>query len=1398
MKYARTLFFIGIVLIPFSAKSQKVTITPIPYPLDQFLTNIVGMSQDEKGFIWLVDNYNGLIRFDGTQKKYYKSNPNIPNSLFTNRLETVFCGKDGIIWIGSFSEGLDRFDTKTETFTHFSHDPKDPSSLSSNRITSILEDSAGTLWVGTDKGLDTLDRAKESFVPIRDQSHAGQLVAEATIRTIYEDKAGTIWVGTGNYFGGDQKSPADGLYQINKRTSQITRYAHDSSDSSSLIDNRIKAIFEDSNRNLWVGSAGDGLHLMDRANGTLTRLTYDKSSPSGLSRPPVNPNANFAVDHITFINEDSQGFLWIGTYGGGINRYNPKTQTVEFFGKTDDPAHNLGKNDFWTLLKTSDGLLWIAGWEPKTEYEVLYQLSTFPDKLDYTFSNKRSIAFAQDSDGGVWIASEQGLEGYQVDTVEDSFFSDVQKSLGQKRINDLSFDFKGNLWIAAFTGLYHFDRDSRKETHFESKNLDPASLGSNFVITVLPDLDGKVWIGTAEGLDVLDTKSGIFSHYRHIPNDTNSLVSNVVSRILKDSKGKIWLGTDKGLNLFNPGSGSFQRKLKEYSAIVNSVFEDDKGRIWISTYRSGLFLSDEHGENFRLYQDETGLISNDLLVKGIIGDNDGLLWLNTDQGFIKLNPETGVALLFGNSWKRTVENNFNSMKTFLSNRGELFAGDDSGFYHFSIDRLQKEYRASPELYWTRFFLDEVEAKPGENEFLPHPLSQTKEIKLPYNQNSFVFEFGDIDFVTEESEKNILYKLENFDSKWKKVNLDKKIYFNNLPPGDYVLHVKSANRFGNVGEKSISIQILSPWFDRWWAWLGYLLLISAILYGMYSFLLRRKLEQAEVNRLQELDLFKTRLYTNLTHEFRTPLTVITGIADQVLEHPKQGLRDGVQMIKRNSQQLLRLINQMLELAKLESGTLPVKMVQDDVIHFFKYLTESFHSYAESKDIRLHLLTDRDEIVMDYDPDKIQAIFTNLVGNSIKFTPIGGDIYIEVHLEETKPGEKYLFLKFKDTGKGISESALPHIFDRFYQSDDSSTRTTGGTGIGLSLTRELVNLLGGSITVKSQEGKGTEFLVELPALQNAKKGKAEAFVEISHPILEVDKERLATLNDNITKNLPLALLIEDHADVLKYLASCLKDQYRILLARNGRDGIEMAIDQIPDIIISDVMMPLKDGYEVVETLKKDERTSHIPIILLTAKADLDSRLEGLERGADAYLAKPFEKKELEVRLRKLIEVRKTIQKHFRDSIGLSGSAPEGLSNGKDETSFLSHQETSKQTGQINSLLTSSLDHTFVLKVRKVIEDHLDDASFDVESLCRELGLSNSQVHRKLSALTGLSATHFMRYVRLVQAKELLKKSWITVSSISYDCGFSDPAYFSRIFKKEFGLSPQEWREQQLKKE
>ncbi|HSF54752.1 MAG TPA: ATP-binding protein, partial [Algoriphagus sp.] len=974
------------------------------------------------------------------------------------------------------------------------------------------------------------------------------------------------------------------------------------------------------------------------------------------------------------------------------------------------------------------------------------------------------VTFAQGSDNGIWIGTDKGLVGREQDEGTASFFTFVQRTIGSKFITDLSFNEQGNLWVTTLGGLYFFDRKSRNTTFFAPNDKDAESLSSFAAISVLPLKDGTVWIGTNNGLDVLNTNIGKIKHFKHNGDDLKSLSSNTIFDLFQDSKGNIWVATDKGLDLFESESGNFKRALSKAGASIISIFEDIKQRIWVNSYRAGLFLFDQETEVFNPFFDATGLITDNMLIKGITEDGSGFLWLNTDMGFVKLDPETNNAVLFGQSWKHTSENGYNSVKTFISKKGEIFTGDGSGYFHFSPQELEAQYSVHPLPYLTKFFLANTELVPGTTKILPSPLNETEQIILPYNQNTISLQFGSIDYMTSESEKNILFKLDNYDQNWKSGKAHVAEYFD-LPPGEYVFHVKAANRFGKVGQRSLSITVMPPWFTQWWAWLSYAVLLFLLLYLVYGFLLRRKMAQAEVIRLQDLDLVKTRIYTNLTHEFRTPLTVISGIADHILSHPSiENLKEGLPMIKRNSAQLLRLINQMLDLSKLESGRLSAKMIHDNILSYLKYLTESFHSFADSKDIRLHLLPGFEEFYMDFDPEKIQAIFSNLVGNAVKFTPPGGNIYIKI--EKITSGElgDCLEIKVKDTGKGIPAEHLPYIFDRFYQVDNSATRSDEGSGIGLALTKELVQLMSGTIEVSSQIGKGSEFTLRLPIQNDAPKGNAgELTKESPTTFTDLVKASAFGVEEDYDESLPLALLVEDNEDVLSYLELCLQGKYRIQKARNGLQGIQLAIEMIPDIIVSDVMMPEKDGYEVVERLKKDERTSHIPIILLTAKADLESRLEGLERGADAYLSKPFEKKELEVRLRKLIEVRQKLTARY------AAINPEG----KPETPAEIQED------------------AFLRKLRSLVEANLESEEFGIGELCRELAVSRTQLHRKLKALTNKSTSQVIRTIRMQEAKKLLLNKDLHISEIGYAVGYGNPSHFTQEFTKEFGEAPSFFR-------
>lgn len=534
------------------------------------------------------------------------------------------------------------------------------------------------------------------------------------------------------------------------------------------------------------------------------------------------------------------------------------------------------------------------------------------------------------------------------------------------------------------------------------------------------------------------------------------------------------------------------------------------------------------------------------------------------------------------------------------------------------------------------------------------------------------------------------------------------------------------------------------------------------------------------RLQELDAVKTRLYTNITHEFRTPLTVILGMAQQIKDKPAAYLQECLNMITRNGQNLLNLVNQMLDLSKLESGHLSLHYQQGDVVNFLKYIVESLHSLAESKSLQIHFISDLEQLTMDYDEMRLQQVVSNLLSNAVKFTPKGGNIYVSLSIQSNT-----FSFKVKDTGIGIAEADLPYIFDRFYQVDDSVTRHGEGTGIGLSLTRELVKLMNGTISVKSQVNRGTEFEVVLPihhrADIKAESAQLPLINSVTNPLIYEEEHPLSN-NDETTAEKPLVLIADDNADVRGYIASCLSADYNLLIAKDGQECEELSFEHTPDLIISDVMMPFKDGFEVCKTLKTDERTSHIPIIMLTAKADMDSKLQGLEHGADVYLMKPFNKEELLLRIKKLLELRQQLQQYYRSTIS--------------DVGFGISVTGSKPKSDIPNPKSNNADNAFVIKVRTMIEANLNNADFDVETLCHNLLLSPSQVYRKLIALTGLSTNNFIRYVRLVKAKDMLiKNSHYSISAVAYDSGFNDPAYFSRAFKQEFGMTPQAWREQNI---
>jgi signal transduction histidine kinase/DNA-binding response OmpR family regulator len=748
---------------------------------------------------------------------------------------------------------------------------------------------------------------------------------------------------------------------------------------------------------------------------------------------------------------------------------------------------------------------------------------------------------------------------------------------------------------------------------------------------------------------------------------------------------------------------------------------------------------------------------------------------------VRFNKSTQYINVFSTK-EGIAHNEFNRISSFKAEDGRMYFGGIDGLTTFHPRDFETDKSAEQiPLEVTGLF--QFLASKDQLRNLTHELHNNQKIILRPGDKFFRLEFALLDFRFPVN--NYRYQIEGLDKEWQ-YTAEPLIRISGLPYGNYSIRIAGQSYSGawSKQELAIPIHVLRPFYIRWWAFIIYGLGFICFLYFFRQNQFKRALQNSENVRLQELDSLKTKLYNNITHEFRTPLTVIIGMAGQLAEQENQEVQTQADLlpdiqkksnlILRNARSLLQLINQMLDLSKLDNKKMTLDWVKGDIVAFLLYLSESYSSYAIGRGIQFMHSSPIESLKMDYDQEKLYHIISNLISNSFKYTPEGGTISFQVNkISASSKKEPQLQLKISDSGVGIAKENLPLIFDRFYQADDSYTRKGEGTGIGLAYTKELVELMGGNISVKSEIGQGAEFTVLLPIHNKAIITADINLRKIEVPVIDKHTNLSVPLLDQESEESPLLLIIEDNADVATYIHSCLTVIYRVQWAKNGQLGIDMAIELIPDIIISDIMMPEKDGYEVTQFLKNDERTSHIPIILLTGKADIISKIAGLERGADVYLSKPFDKQELLVRIKNLIKLRKRLQ------IRYSGQAAFNIKNTTTEEAVL---ETN------NGFL---FEDAFLKKVNTIIEIQLSNSEFTIPQLSKELNMSQSQLYRKIKAITGKTITAYLRRYRLHQSRILLQSTTMNISEVAYEVGFADPLYFSRMFSEEYGIPPKESR-------
>ncbi len=1300
--------------------------------------------QDHFGFIWMGTPYS-LVKYDGYEFISYNYMPNeqeVASSSFSFSVKAIAESPDGNLWVGCMGKGqgqplLFRFDRKSEQLIPCLFDWEKEQSLISSSIRQILT-SKGELWILGDEvyKISLEDLYKENYSRLQVFKND---IWRVPFNHLFEAPDGEIWVtGLNGLSRWEEKTGAFQFYPLKGENDGTTNVISDFTFLFAskqgwywvfdLFHNRILRFFPESGRyealdtNLLGGlvymmSTSHNQIWMGTSNGPGAIYIFDPSNAS-IKRVEVQIDGqlfNFNT-RVTSMLEDFSGNIWIGTDGGPLLKYNAQRNQFNWLRFNPNAAHSLKNNN-------------ISGVD-------------------------------QDQNGDYWISTlGGGVHQWKRDqnTIFHHFLpSKTPNKNEEKMVLGLEVTQDGKVW-------YGFE-------FFTASCFDPVSQTSTFYKTdgsihsIYEDAQNRLWMTTWGGLLLFDPGSNALKEVAFKTDEESSAPYPPLAGIFQDSQGKLWLGCFgknvhnlAGFFRYDPESGRTEVfDLPE----AHSFTEDRYGNIWIGS-QNGLYRYELKTGQFKRYAREDGLPSNTL--SSVLLDDAGYLWMATRNGISRFDPEEET---FRNYFKTDgiPGNTFHFMSGYKNQKGELFFPGYFGLLYFHPDSI-KANTIPPKVAFTAIDLFGTPLSIEEKSPLKKHISLTKELRFSHHQNDLTIHYAGLHYKNPEKNRYQV-KLEPYEQKWRDVKHQRFADYTNLDPGKYTFYVKAANSDGVWNEEPATLDIIisPPWYWNIWSIAIYVFFIALFSYWAYRYQLNRKLAIAEARRLRDLDEVKSNLYTNITHEFRTPLTVIKGIAGQISGHAKEK-----KLIQRNSDQLIELIDRMLDLARDEAGQLNLNLVQADILSYLRYITESFHSFAINQKINLNFYADAEQIVMDFDREKILRILSNLISNALKFTPEYGKVQIIARRKSAqnygKNGSDFLALQVKDTGIGIAPDYLPHIFDRFYQADASTTRRAEGAGVGLALTKALIKKMNGEISVKSKEGEGAVFTILLPITNQAyleKAFKEEELILPRHIIsgLTTTEETKSPLDSTaLQQDQPLLLIVEDNPDVTHYLTSCLQHSFQLIYARNGRQGIDQALQHIPDIIISDIMMPEVDGLQLCNSLKTDERTSHIPIILLTAKADQDSRVEGLERGADAYLAKPFDKKELMVRLNKLIELRKKLQNRYQGF----GAIP------------IKRKDRYQQ------------EDDFLEKVKKAIEENLDNPDFDVTQLYKALGVSRIQLYRKLKALTDHSPAQIIQNIRLQYARRLLTSTDLRVGEVADRTGFKDHSYFTKLYKEKFGELP-----------
>ncbi len=1303
--------------------------------------------------------------------------------LSNNQVNGVLEDKYGVIWIGTLS-GLNRYDGYD--FQIFSSEGSEDYGLTNSTVMWMQNGPDSTVWIQTGNGTSIYNPKTESFINletwtdklgIRNQGLQGMINSnnytwfriENNGLVRYDDLTGQVWSLNSSDSSIVRLESNDILeVGIDKNDNAWVLYANGYMD---VIDHNLGAIsrkfdfsdvindysdfdfFVDSNLDLWIYSSRGGMDMIFVNTLDGERKYLDASILGSII--------------VTDVVEDKKGFIWIGSDHGGItivDKNNWKSKAVKYQGNN---KNSLGNNNVKSLYRSSSGIIWVGMNRNGVSYfsENSSKISHYKVNLeDPTYNDMLSLA--EDQNGDLWIGTNgKGLLKFDVKHKSFSKPIKLDKAVNKQGLDvvvSLEHSSDNSLWIGTYTkGLIQLKNGQFQNYNSKSK---PAISDDN-VWCITEDHYNNLWLGTIDGgVDRFNPLHQTIKNY----NQTDGLPLNYVTDVLEGPLGRLWFGTGNGISVYDPSLSKFKNYYESdslYSLSNNSIvsiYEDVKGDIWVGTL-NGLnkFLPNKDG--FKVYSKNDGLASN--IVMSIVQDLEGYLWVSSDNGVSKIDIENDKFDVQTFNVSDGLQGAyFNERTSLITSNGYLAFAGQNGLNFFDPNSIVVDNR-EPNLVFTEFYINNNRVRPNqlidEDVVISKNINSTRELNLSHDQNSFAFAFAALTY-DQAMANQYEYTLEGFENEWvKSESGNRRAVYTNINPGTYHFKVRASNSHNvwNEYPRVIKIVIDPPIWKTKAAYALYILIIVGLLYLVRQLIVIRERERAslenvrlDAQRLHDLDLLKLKFFTNISHEFRTPISLVLTPIERMINNPESRRDMDFQIIHRNAKRLLTLVNQLLDFRKMEANQHKLSLASGDLIMFFEDVIESFSDMIIEKEVSLDFACDMDQYYCQFDKDKMDKIMFNLLSNAFKFTLPGGRIEVVVEKNEG------LMITVNDSGIGIPKDKLEVIFDRFIQSDLDSSMVNSGTGIGLSITKEFVELHNGTIKVESNLDQGSSFIVDIPFEQLKNQGEVKVEEE---PLVATKVEHDLTIKGKR----PTIFLVEDNSDFRFYIKDNLAFDFTMREAANGKDAWKQIVNDPPDIIISDVMMPIMSGLELCRKVKSDPRTADIPVILLTAQTSNEHKLEGLRAGALEYVTKPF---------------------NFEILVSTINSALKFQKNVTDASKKL-EVETSEME-------IVSLDEKFLLEAVKLVEENLSNSDFSVEFMSHELGYSRGHLYQKMLHVVGKTPLDFIRDIRMEHAAEFLAKSQLTVSEIAYKVGYNNPKLFSRYFKSKYKTYPSKYQTDQ----